>query len=198
LRDQPPVQFILPYEQQPEVGGMTYEVRTHLKPEAIVPTLRRVVQQIDPDLPIVNVRTQDQQIDADLIEERLFATLTSCFGLLALALASVGIYGIMAYSVSQRTNEIGIRLALGAKPAQLRGMILRESTGLAITGVIAGVAAALLLARAVKSMLYGIAPYDPLTVVAGVGLLLAIALLASWIPARRAAGVQPMQALRHE
>ena len=128
----------------------------------------------------------------------MFAALTSGFGLLALALACVGIYGIMAYTVAQRTNEIGIRLALGAKPGQVRAMILRESTWLAIAGIVAGTGAALGLTRLVKSMLYGIQPRDPATVVGGVLVLLAVALAASWIPARRAAGVQPMEALRHE
>jgi ABC-type antimicrobial peptide transport system permease subunit len=144
------------------------------------------------------VRTQDQQIAMDLQEERLFVALTSGFGMLALALACVGIYGIMAYSVANRRNEIGIRMALGAQPGQVRGMILRESTWLAGAGIVAGVAATLLLTRLVKSMLYGIEPYDPPTVVGGILILLAVAMAASWIPARRAARVQPMDALRHE
>ena len=198
LRDVPPPQFILPYIQQTQVGGMTYEIRTRLKPEVILPSLRRVVQQADPDLPLVNVRTQDQQIEADLQQERIFVTLTSGFGLLALALACVGIYGIMAYSVANRRNEIGIRMALGAQPAQVRGMILRESTWLAIAGIVVGVGAALLLTRMIKSMLYGIQPWDPPTLTVGVLILLTVALAASWIPARRAARVQPMDALRHE
>ena len=117
---------------------------------------------------------------------------------LALALACVGIYGIMAYSVAQRTNEIGIRLALGAQPAQVRSMILRESTWLTVAGMVAGVTAALVLTRLVKSMLYGVTPNDPVTLVAGVALLMSVALVATWIPARRAASVQPMEALRHE
>jgi ABC-type antimicrobial peptide transport system permease subunit len=177
---------------------MVYEIRTRMRPETILPALRRVVQQVDPDLPLVNVRTQDQQIEADLQQERIFVTLTSGFGLLALTLAAVGIYGIMAYSVSNRTNEIGIRLALEAQPSEVRGMILRESAWLSVAGIVAGVAAAIALTRAVKSMLYGIQPYDPATLSAGVFLLLMVAIAASWIPARRAAGIQPMQALRHE
>ena len=198
LRTEPPPQFFLPYVQQTEVDGMVYEIHTALPPEAIVPQLRKVIRQVDPDLPLVNVRTQEQQIDADLLEERMFVTLTSGFGVLALALACVGIYGIMAYSVANRRNEIGIRMALGAQPGQVRGMILRESTWLAGAGIVVGVVAALGLTRLVKSMLYGIQPYDPPTMLGGVLLLLAVALAASWIPARRAARVQPMDALRHE
>jgi ABC-type antimicrobial peptide transport system permease subunit len=177
---------------------MTYAIRTQLSPEQLVPALRNVVQHEDRDLPIIDIRTQKEQIDSALQIERTFAALTSGFGLLALALACVGIYGIMAYSVANRRNEIGIRLALGAQPGQVRGMILCESTWLAIAGIVAGTGAALGLTRLVKSMLYGIQPWDPATIVGGVLILLAVALAASWIPARRAAGVQPMEALRHE
>ena len=198
LRDPAPPQFFLPYVQQPEVGGMTYAIRTQIPPGELFPALRQVVQQADRDLPIVDLRTQREQIDANMQMERAFAALTPGFGVLALALACVGIYGIMAYSVAQRTNEIGIRLALGAQPGQVRSMILRESTWLTFVGIVAGVASALWLTRLVKSMLYGVTPNDPVTLAAGVVVLLAIALAATWIPARRAASVQPMEALRHE
>jgi predicted permease len=198
LREDDPPQFFVPYVQQPEVGGMSYVIRTKIAPEAIVPALRRAVAQIDSDLPLEDVRTEQEQIGESMRMERALAALIAGFGLLALALASVGIYGIMAYSVANRTNEIGIRLALGAQPGQVRGMILRESTWLAVAGIVVGVGAALPLTRLVKSMLYGIQPYDPTTITAGILVLLAVALAASWIPARRAAGVQPMEALRHE
>jgi predicted permease len=198
LRDDPPPQFFLPYIQQAEVRGMVYQVRTKLAPSALAPALRRVVQSLDRDLPMTDMRTQREQIDATMKIERSFAVLTAGFGLLALALACVGIYGVMAYSVAQRRNEIGIRLALGAQPGQVRGMILGESAWMAVAGIVAGLVAALLLTRLVKSMLFGIQPYDPGTLSAGVLLLLGIALAASWIPARRAAGMQPMEALRHD
>jgi predicted permease len=198
LRDPAPPQFFLPYVQRKGVGGLTYAIRTQLAPSALVPALRAVVQKADRDLPIVDIRTQREQIDANMQMERTFAALTAGFGVLALALACVGIYGIMAYSVANRRNEIGIRLALGAQPGQVRGMILRESTWLALAGIVAGVGAALALTRLVKTMLFGIEPYDPLTMVSGVAILLVVALAASWIPARRAARVQPMDALRHE
>jgi ABC-type antimicrobial peptide transport system permease subunit len=156
------------------------------------------LQKLDPDLPLINVRSEDEQITDDLKQERMFVTLTSGFGVLALLLAAVGIYGIMAYSVAQRTNEIGIRLALGAQPGQVRTMVLRESTWITLLGIAAGVAGALGCMRLVRSMLYGVAPNDPATIVSGIVLLLGIALAATWIPARRAALVQPMDALRHE
>jgi ABC-type antimicrobial peptide transport system permease subunit len=184
----------MPYVQQTGVGGLTYAIRTQIRPAAIMPALRQAVAQIDRDLPITDVRTQQEQIDDTMSTERALAALAGGFGLLALALACVGIYGIMAYSVANRRNEIGIRMALGAQPGQVRGM----STWLAIVGIVAGVGAALGLSRLVKSMLYGIRPNDPLTIAGGVSILLAVALAASWIPARRAARVQPMEALRHE
>ena len=198
LRDQPPAQFFLPYIQTSDVGSMVYELRTPLDPASLTSVLRRVVQSVDPDLPIIDVRTQREQINAAMQIELLFAALTAGFGVLALALACVGIYGIMAYSVANRRNEIGIRLALGAQPGQVRAMILRESTWLTAAGITVGLSAALCLTRLVKSMLYGIQPYDPATLAAGVLILLTVALAASWIPARRAAGVQPTEALRHE
>jgi len=198
LRDRPPAQFFLPYIQTSDVGSMVYELRTPLDPASLTPVLRRVVQSVDPDLPIIDVRTQREQINATMQIERLFAALTVGFGVLALALACVGIYGIMAYTVAQRTNEIGIRLALGAQPGQVRQMILRETTGLASVGIVVGLAAALALSRLVGSMLYEVQPHDPATLFGAVMTLLAVALAASWIPARRAAGVQPMEALRHE
>jgi predicted permease len=198
LRDEPPAQFFVLAQQQPSVGSMVYEVRASMEVAAIAPSLRHVVQSIDPDLPLVDLRTQREQINATMQIERAFAALMAGFGVLALALACVGVYGIMAYSVAQRTNEIGIRLALGAEPGQVRRMFLRESTWLTGVGIAAGLGAALGLTRLVKSMLYGVTPNDPATLAAGVALLLAVALVATWIPARRAAAVQPMQALRHE
>ena len=198
LQGDAPAQFFLPFVQQAEVGAMTYEIRTRVAPAELTPSLRRVVQSVDPDLPMIDVRTQREQMEASMQMERAFAALTTGFGVLALALACVGVYGVLAYSVSQRTNEIGIRLALGAVPRQVLTMILRESTWVALVGVVAGVGGALALTRIVKSMLYGIQANDPVTFACGVLLLVAVALAAAWIPARRAAGVQPMEALRHD
>jgi ABC-type lipoprotein release transport system permease subunit len=198
LRDAPPPQFFVSWVQMPEVGRLTYAVRSELDPGVLAPALRHVVQQADRDLPLAELRTQRDQIDENMQTERMFAALTAGFGVLALALACVGIYGIMAYTVSNRRNEIGIRLALGAQRRQVRGMILRESTSLAVAGIVVGLGAALGLTRLVKSMLYGIQPYDSATLAGGVLILMAVALAASWIPARHAAGVQPMEALRHE
>ena len=199
LREDMPGIFYEPYTQAEDLaGGMTYEIRAHVPPQSLAPALRRAVQSIDPDLPIEDLRTQREQIDATMQQERVFAALTTGFAFLALLLACVGVYGTMAYSVAQRTNEIGIRLALGAKPGQVLAMVLREASWLAVAGIAAGMGAALLLTRLVKSMLYGLQPADPASLAGGAALLVIVALAASWIPAQRAAGVQPMDALRHE
>ena len=196
-QEPPPLHFDL-YRQADAVGGMTYIVRTRMKPEAITPSLRAAVQRIDRDLPLMDIRTQQEQIDATMQQERMFASLTAGFGLLALALACVGIYGVMAYTVSQRTNEIGIRLALGAERGQVRGMVLREAGWLAVLGVIVGLVVAVGLGQLVKSMLYGLKAADPVSLAGAAGLLLTVALVAGWVPAMRASRVEPMEALRHE
>lgn len=198
LRSKPPAQFFLPYVQQKQTGGMVYQLRTHMPASALVPLLRGVVQKVDPDLPIVDIRTQREQMSAAMQLERAVAVLTTGFGLLAMVLAAVGIYGVMAYSVAQRTNEIGIRLALGASPEQVRNMIMGECSRTTSTGLVFGITVALGLTRVVRAMLYGIDAFDPLTIAATVGLLLLVALVATWIPALRAAGLQPMVALRNE
>lgn len=198
MRRKPPAVHYDLLRQQNVVGGLTYILRTPMKPEAIVPSLRVAVQRVDSNLPLMNIRTMQEQIDADLQQERMFATLSAGFGVLALTLACVGIYGIMAYTVVQRTNEIGIRLALGAERGQVRGMVLREAGMLAVLGVATGLAVALWLGRLVKSMLYGLQPADPLSLGGAGCLLLLVALVAGWVPATRASRVEPMEALRHE
>jgi predicted permease len=198
LQDEPPPLHFDLYRQSKDIGDATYVVRTRMKPDAIVPSLRATVQGIDRDLPLMDVRTQRQQIDATISQQRVFASLTAAFGILALALACVGIYGIMAYAVSQRTNEIGIRLALGAGRRQVRSMVLKEAGWLAGVGVVCGVVVARWLGRLTKSMLYGLQPSDPASLVGAAVLLLGVALLAGWVPAMRASRVEPMEALRHE
>jgi predicted permease len=199
LRDDPPPTFYLPYRQRVEgEESMTYEVYTRLKPQAIVPVLRDAVSSVDKDLPLLNIRTQNEQIEDTTKQEPIFASLTSGFGLLALVLACIGIYGIMAYTVSRRTNEIGIRMALGAQSGRVLRMIFREASWLAVIGVVLGLGIALAMGRLIASMLYGLKPYDPLTLGSAALLLVLIALAASWIPARRAAHVDPIKALRHE
>jgi predicted permease len=199
LREDPPATFYLPYRQQLEgKQSMTYEISTRMKPAAVVPALRSAVASVDKDVPLLDVHTQQDQIDDTTKEERIFASLTSGFGVLALILACIGIYGIMAYAISRRTNEIGIRMALGAQPERVMRMVLKEAWWLALIGVTAGLGAALAMGRLITSMLYGLKPWDPVTLGFAALLLVVVALAASWVPARRAAGVEPMEALRHE
>ena len=188
-----------PYWQMDDgIHDATFAISTSLVSHALLPALREAVRQVDPNLPLLDVRTQDEQIAANMRQERIFATLTGGFGVLALILASVGIYGIMAYRVAQRTSEIGVRLALGATPGQVLTMTLREASWMSAAGIVIGLAAAFALVRVVHTMLYGVAASDPLTFSGAALLLLLVALGASWIPAHRAARIQPMQALRHE
>ena len=163
-----------------------------------MPALRKALHAADPALPLVRVRTQQAQIDEDLADERLLVSLSSIFGVLALVLASAGIYGVMALSVAQRTREIGIRMALGAIPRQILAMVLREASSLSVIAIAIGVGTSILSARFVKSVLFGIGSSDLITLSSAAGLLLIVTLGASWIPARRAAHVHPMDALRRE
>jgi predicted permease len=198
MKEEPqPIHFDL-YRQRTDAGGLTYAIRSPLKPDALMPSLRNVAKRIDPSLPLSEVRTQQGQIETSMLMEHVFASLTAGFGFLALALACVGIYGIMAYTVSQRTNEIGIRLALGAARQQIRGMVLRETGWLAGIGVVLGLGATLALVRLIASMLYGLKPWDPVTLGCSTLLLLAVAFIAGWIPAQRASRVEPIDALRSE
>ena len=198
LKEETPRTFYTPYREAKEMGNATFMVRSELPVAVLVPALRHAVQQVDANLPMRNIRTQQEQIDETMQQERMFATLTAGFGLLALVLACVGVYGIMAYTVSQRTNEIGIRLALGAWRGQIGGMVLREAAWIAGAGVLLGLGTTLLLARLVQAMLFGVKPYDAVSLGGSSILLLGMALLASLIPAMRAANVDPMEALRNE
>jgi len=177
---------------------MSYAVRTVGDPNALAPAIRDAVRSIDPNLPLFAVKTQNAQIAELLTQSRLFAGLSSFFGLLALALVSIGLYGVMSYIVARRTHEIGVRLALGAQGRDVRRMVLGESLRLALLGVAIGVPAALATTRSISGQLFRLAPNDPLTMAAATLLLLAVAACAGYLPARRAARVDPMAALRHE
>lgn len=181
-----------------QIGAMEFEVKTAASTESMMRAVREAVRRIDPNLPVFDVRTQQAQIDATMSQQNLFATLTSALGALALMLTCVGIYGIMSQTVARRTNEIGIRMALGARAGQVLGMILGESGRLIVLGIVAGGAAAYWLASYVESMLYGVKGSDTATLAAAVGILCGVGLFAAWWPARRASRVEPMTALRHE
>src|SRR5215472_6904918 len=199
LKQRPVGMFYQPYLQMKNLDfGATYEVRTSMSPQSMAPSLHTAVEAIDADLPLEDIRTQQEQIDASMQQERIIAALTASFGVLALVLACVGVYGVMAYSVAQRTSEIGIRIALGALPREVLAIVLREASWIGLVGIALGVGAALLLARMVKSLLYGLEPNDPLVLAASATLLALAGFAATWVPARRAAAVEPMEALRHQ
>jgi ABC-type antimicrobial peptide transport system permease subunit len=169
-----------------------------MKPEVIASSLRTAVASIDKDLPLLDIRTQNEQIEDTTKQEMVFASLTSGFGLLALVLACIGIYGLMANSVARRTNEIGIRIALGMQSRWVQRMIICEESLLATVCVVVGVSVGLAMSRLIASMLYGLKSYDPLTFTGASLLLIVVALSASWLPARRASSIDPLKALRHE
>jgi predicted permease len=199
VRKDPEPTFYAPYWQNKNgESEVTFVLETSLDAKTFMPTLLRRVQSEDKNLPLLDIRTQDEQIAAKTQNEHIFANITTAFGVLALVLACTGIYGIMAWSVARRISEIGIRMALGARAEQVRGMILREASWMTFAGVFLGTIGALALGRVVKSMLYGLQAWDPLTLIAAAITLILIALISGWIPARRAANVDPIEALRHE
>lgn len=186
-----------PYPELP-YSVMTVVVRTAIPPLSMVPSIRDVLQQLDKDQPMAKISTMDQLISDSVARSRFTMLLLSIFAGLALTLACIGIYGVMAYSVAQRTHEIGIRLALGAQRRDVLKLILRQGLRLALIGVVIGISAGLLLTRLMTSLLYGTTPGDPLTFAAVSALLMIVALLACYVPALRAMKVDPMVALRYE
>ncbi len=190
---------INPLMYEPQIGfGASFEVRTAGDPQALVPVIRAAVAQINPNLPLRDVTTESQQIDRLLFQERLVARFSSFFGLLALALACIGLYGLLAYEVTRRTREIGIRIALGAQAKDVLRSVVQQGLVLAFAGAVAGIGVALGVTRYLKSMLYDVHANDPFTIVAVAALLIFVALAACFIPARRATNVDPMVALRCE
>jgi predicted permease len=199
LRKEPPPTYYVLYHQLPRTDGdMTYEVRTQVAPDGIVPLIRRTVQSVDKNTPLISIRTQTEQIRDTVRQERLFAGLTVSFGILALLLACIGIYGIMTYTVTRRTNEIGIRFALGAQKRTILGMVLNEALWVTLIGVFVGLAVGYGLTRFLRTMLFGLKPDDPVAMISAAFLLIVVSLIAAFIPALRASRLEPMQALRHE
>jgi putative ABC transport system permease protein len=179
-------------------GLMDVAVRSSGTPESLVPAIRERVHELDPSLALSQVRTEDEWVSSTAAQPRFNAVLLATFASVALIMAAIGIYGVLAYSVNQRTREIGLRMALGAQRGDVLRLIVREGMTVALIGVAAGLAGALALGRLLSSLVFGVAVRDPYTF-AGVAVLLAgVALAACVLPARRASRVDPMAALRYE
>ncbi len=198
VKDKIPPQFFTPYRQDSTVGSMNFYVRTSRSPEQLMRTLPAVLKSIDPTLPIEDLKSLPRQIQENVALDRMISTLSAAFAALATLLAAVGLYGVLAYTVAQRTREIGVRMALGADAGRVRGMVLKQVGVMTLIGGVIGVAAAFGLGRWAGSLLFEIKGNDPIVFTLAAALLSAVALGAGYIPARRASRVAPMQALRYE
>ena len=187
-----------PWLQDKQIGEMFFAVRATGEPTALAASLRQAVSEVDNTLPLVDLKTQVVRSEETLSQERVFAQLLTFFALLALTLAAIGLYGVMAYSVAQRTNEIGIRMALGAQIADVLRLVIWQGLRLVLVGLVVGAAGAFALRKLIATQLFGVKATDPLTYIVVGALLLVIAFLACFIPARRAANVDPLVALRYE
>jgi predicted permease len=200
LRDKNLSFVFVPYQQDKDLGNISATIRTLAPPESLMPALRREIASVDSNLAIWDLKTMETQVNESLFAERLTAILCACFGALATILASIGLYGVTAFSVARRTREIGIRMALGAGRGRGRvlGMVLREVSWLCLIGIGLGVPLAIALSRYIVSQLYGVAPTDVPTLVVASLIMLSVSLIAGFLPARRAATVDPTIALRYE
>jgi predicted permease len=197
LRDPAPPTMYVPYLQA-RPGGSVIAVRTAVAPATVTASVREAVRQVDPNLPMMDVSTQIEQVERRFAQEKIFAQAYTLFGALALLLAGIGLFGLMSYSVSRRTNEIGIRMALGARSGDVLRLVMRESMILVAVGVVIGVGVALGVSRFVATLLFGLAPTDATSIAAATGIMVVVSALAGFLPARRAARVDPMIALRYD
>jgi predicted permease len=198
LRDEIHPSVYLPYSQSEHAGNATFYVRTNQDPVALTATVRNLVQGLDSNLPFYDLKTLTAQVDDIVFTDRLVTVFSLGLGLLASLLAAVGLYGVMAYVVARRTREIGIRMALGATRESVAWMILREILGMLAAGLVVGLVVAYAVGRLIESQLFGVKASDPLVFAIAAASLAAVALLAGWLPSRKAASVDPMVALRYE
>jgi ABC-type antimicrobial peptide transport system permease subunit len=198
VREDAPPQYFLPLRQSDSVGTVFFYVRGALGVDELVRTIRPVVASVDPNLPVTDLMTMRDAVRANLSFDRLLAVLSGAFAALATLLASVGLFGVLAYMVSQRTRELGLRLALGATPRELRGIVLKHVGVLASIALPLGLAVAVLLGRVAEGFLYGLSGNEPVVFVAAVLVVVTVGLAAAYLPARRASRVAPMEALRFQ
>jgi predicted permease len=198
MRDQIPPEMFRPLQQLDFATGITAYARTARDPENMFASIQRRVHDLDPNLPVFEMITLEKQMDNSLVTERLVASLSSGFGFLATALASIGLYGMLAYAVARRTREIGIRMAIGAAKVDVLWLVMRETLQLLGIGIALALPLSWMLTQSVRSQLYGIEPNDPVSMGAGVLAIAAVGIFAGYVPARRATQVHPLVALRYE
>jgi predicted permease len=198
VKEGAPPLFFTPWRQNPEIGALTFYVRTQGDPDPVLRAIPDVVGALDPNLPVEELKTLEQQIRENVFVDRLIGTMSTAFALLATLLAAVGLYGVLASTVARRTREIGLRMALGADASRVRAMVVRQVLAMAGVGAMLGAGAALAAGRAAGSLLYGLEGHDPVALAVGALFLAVVAGVASYLPVRRASRVDPMSALRYE
>jgi ABC-type antimicrobial peptide transport system permease subunit len=190
--------YVSRYQTAGGIQAMFYQLRASGDPKGLLTMVPRVAAQVDPDVPVTNLATMTTTVNGNVYVDRLLSMLSAGFAALATLLAGVGLYGVLAYNVTQRTRELGLRLALGAAPASVRKLILKQVGIMALIGAGAGLVGAVAFGRAAESLLYGMSARDPVVFGAAVAVLAAVVLAASWVPAWRASRIAPTQALRYE
>jgi predicted permease len=198
VKDSVPPVFYSPWRQLTRQGELFFYVKSALPPEQVLASIREVVKRIDPTVPVEELKTMPQQVRENVFLDRVISILSASFAILATLLAGVGLYGVLSYTVAQRTREIGVRMALGADQARVRGLVLKQVGVMTAVGGVIGVAVALGLGKAARALLFGLEGHDALVFSLSVLLLALVALAAGFLPARRAAAVHPMQALRYD
>ena len=198
IREVTPPTVFMPATQAPlSAPAQEFVLRTSVPPSAMIPSVQRVVREVNPEIPL-EFQTLAQQVDDNLVQERLLATLAGFFGGLAMLLAIIGLYGVLSYLVAHRQMEFGVRMALGARPGSILWLVMRDVLLVLAVGVTVGLAGALVTARVLRQLLFGLEPHDPATIASAIALLSAMAALAGYLPARRATRVDPIIALRSE
>ncbi|MDP1571095.1 MAG: ABC transporter permease [Vicinamibacterales bacterium] len=198
VKQEVPPLFFRPYRQNVRLGSLNFYVRTAMAPEPLLTSIQPAMARLDPNLPVVQLKTMPQQVRENVFMDRMITTLSSAFAVLATLLAAVGLYGVLAYTVAQRTREIGLRMALGADAARVRGMLLGQVGKMTVVGGLIGLAAAVGIGTAARSQLFEIEGYDPVVMAISAVLLAFVAMLAGLIPALKASRIDPMIALRYE
>jgi predicted permease len=198
VKDAPPPQYFLPYKQEERLGYANFYIRTATPPEQMLSTIPALMRKLDASLPLSDVKTMETQVRENVSQDRIISTLSLAFAVLATVLAAIGLYGVLAYTVAQRTREFGLRMALGADGGKVRAMVMMQVVKMAIIGGVIGMALAIGIGRMAKSLLFEMEGYDPVVLTAATFALAVVALGAGFIPALRASKIDPMNALRYE